>query len=348
MSNFDEIKLKYPELIKALSNAVKNNRLAHAFIVQGDMAESRNKFASALAQIGCCPNKKENGEPCQVCNICRAIDSDNYADMVKVTPEGKAYQIKVGDVVNPGANTIRYFTDSFYFSKISSAERKVGIIYEADRMNSEAQNALLKTLEEPPKESLLILVTAKPKSLLPTTVSRCHLLTLMDKKLYFTFEHQGELFAALYDAFTANGDLVKLESAASKIIEIAENLKGEASEKVENEFLPKIEQAKEFDERLAKRLTQLMSDNAVGRYIGERLQFLSAIYCFYAQLALLAEGADFEKLPNNEVFDNLDVKNLEIPLEKALNAVKLVENLMYSFNFFVQEPLAIRNFIFNI
>ena len=348
MSNFDEMKLKYPQLVTSLCNAAKANRLAHAFIIQGDMAESRNKFASVVAQIGCCPNKKENGEPCQKCNICQAIDADNYADMAKVTPEGKAFQIKVGETTNPAMNTIRYFTDSFYLSKISSAERKVGVIYEADRMNSEAQNALLKTLEEPPKESLIILVTAKPKALLPTTISRCHLLTLMDKKVLFTFDHQKELFALLYEAFNANGDLVKLEKAASGIITIAENLKEEAAEKVAAEFMPKIEQAKEFEERIVKRLTQLMNDNSVGRYIGERLQFLSAIYSFYAQLALLAEGANFEDLPNNEIFADLDVKISEISLEKALNAVKLVENLMYSFNFFVNEQLAIRNFVFNL
>ena len=126
MSNFDNMKLKYPQLINSLCNAAKANRLAHAFIIQGDMEESRNKFASAVAQIGCCPNKKESGEPCQVCNICKAINADNYADMVKITPEGKAFQIKVGETVNPAMNTIRYFTDSFYLSKISSAERKVG------------------------------------------------------------------------------------------------------------------------------------------------------------------------------------------------------------------------------
>ncbi len=348
MSNFDNIKGKYPLLIEGLCNAAKSHRLAHAFIIQGDMAESRNKFALALAQIGCCPNRAENGEPCQVCNICRAIDNDNYADMTKLTPEGKAFQIKVGDVGNPLPNTLRHFTDSFYFSKISSAERKVGIIYEADRMNSEAQNALLKTLEEPPRESLIILATAKPKSLLPTTVSRCHLITLTDKKLNFTFAKQKELFSALFSAFNADGDLLQLEESAETIIGIAESLKAEANDKIEAEFMPKIEQAKEFDEKLVKRLTQLMSDNAVGCYIGERMQFLSAIYCFFAQLALLAEGADFDDLPNSEVFDSLEVKKSEIPLEKALNAVKLAESMIYSFNFFVNEPLAIRSFIFNI
>ncbi len=348
MSNFDEMKRKYPELIGALANAAKKKHLAHAFLIQGDMEASRNNFALALAQISCCPEKKENGEPCQVCNICRMIDQDNYAEMAKVTPEGKAFQIKVGDTANPAMNTIRSFTDSFYLTKISRAERKVGIIYEADRMNSEAQNALLKTLEEPPKESLIILVTANPKSLLPTTVSRCHLLSLMDKKLNFTFGHQQELFAALYQAFYAGDDLIALEDAASKIIEIAGSLKDEAAEKVEAEFMPKIEQAKEFDERLVKRLSLLMSDNSVGRYIGERRQFLSAIYCFFAQLALLAQGAKFEDLPNNELFENLDIQNIDIPLEKALNAVKLTEEMIYSFNFFVIEPLAIRSLIFNI
>ena len=59
MSNFDEIKRKYPELIMALANAAKKKHLAHAFLIQGDMAASRNNFALALAQIACCPEKRK-------------------------------------------------------------------------------------------------------------------------------------------------------------------------------------------------------------------------------------------------------------------------------------------------
>lgn len=346
MNNYEKIKDKYPEMVKALENARSVNRLAHAFLIQADLATSRNQFASALAMIACCPNSK-NGVPCQVCHICRGIESDTYADMAKVTPEGKAFFIKVGDTVNPALNSIRGFTESFYLTKISSANKKVGIIYDAERMNAEAQNALLKTLEEPPKDSLIILASGNPKTLLPTTISRCHLITLCDKKIEFDFAGNRELFKSLWEVFNADGDMMKLEFGAASILEVANKLKDDAAIANEAEFAPKIEVAKEFDERLAKRLSLLMADNAVGLYIGKRQQFLSAIHSFFAQLALLAGGAKLEELPNKEIFDSLDMTK-DISLERALNAVQLADQLIYSFKFFVNEPLAIRNFIFNL
>ncbi len=332
--------------LEVLEQSQKDNRTAHAFLIQSEIERDRNDFALAIAQLVSCPESRD-GAPCGICRICRTIENGTYSGLAKVTPEGKAYQIKVGDVDNPQENSIRYFTSTFALTNIDSAQKKTGIIYDADRMNAEAQNALLKTLEEPPPESVIILVTGNAGTLLPTTVSRCRTTVLPAKHIEFDFKNATDLYSSLYKAFTANGDSVILEQCAAAIINIASSLKEEAEQQAAAQWTDKIEAVKEVDERIAKKMIKSMEDSSSGLYMSKRKMFLNAIQCFYSQLFMLSQGITPDFLPNPEFFENISIDG-KIDEDKALNAVKQSEKLIAAFNFSVNEALTIRSFIFNI
>lgn len=345
MSFYDDVRKRFPLQLEALEKAVQENKIAHAYLIKSEIPSDRNDFAVALAQLASCPNSK-NGAPCTVCRICRTIENGTYSGLVKVTPEGKAYQIKVGEPENPQENSIRYFTSTFSLTNIDSAKKKTGIIYDADRMNAEAQNALLKTLEEPPPESLIMLVTGNAGILLPTTISRCRAITLPAKHIDFDFAGADKLYPLLFDAFNAQ-DGQTLERTAAAIIDIASSLKEEAEKENEARWLDKINAVKEIDERIAKKMTKSMEDSGAGLYIGKRKLFLQAIQCFYSQLFMISQGISVQNLPNPEFFDNIQL-NASTDPDKALRAVELAEKMNAAFFYAVNEPLAIRSFIFNI
>ena len=90
-----------------------------------------------------------------------------------------------------------------------------------------------------------------------------------------------------------------------------------------------------------------MEDSQSGLYISKRKMFLNAIQCFYSEMFMIAQGIEVKNLPNPEFFDNINIEK-ETYADKALHAVQLAEKMIASFYYSVNEPLAIRSFIFNI
>ena len=109
---------------------------------------------------------------CDRCLNCQKIEHGNHADVFWVRPESKSRQIRIGQIVRREDSPPRVLLDAVNL-KPTESQYKVGIIVAADRMNEEAANAFLKTLEEPPPRSVLILLTTEPQRLLETILSRC-------------------------------------------------------------------------------------------------------------------------------------------------------------------------------
>jgi DNA polymerase-3 subunit delta' len=136
--------------------------MAHAYVLK-ENAQQQNAMALAIrtAQLLFC---KEDHAPCGKCDHCRRIAARQHVDVLWIEPKSKSRQILVEDV----DSLISRMQQTAY-----GGEWKVGIISDADRLNVAAANKLLKTLEEPPKQSMLLLLTSSPDSLLPTILSRC-------------------------------------------------------------------------------------------------------------------------------------------------------------------------------
>ena len=141
-----------------LRRTLANDRLAHAYLFEGPQGVGKRLTALALARAVFC----SEGTGCGECTPCRKIDHNNHPDLLIVEPDGK--QIKI--------EQIRELQKSLSFRPVESS-RRVCLIDQADKMNPAAANALLKTLEEPSAETLIIVLSSRPEALLSTVLSRC-------------------------------------------------------------------------------------------------------------------------------------------------------------------------------
>ena len=347
MPLYDTYRARYPELVGHLENARKRNRLSHAFLLHADNETLRKEFAIALAQLAACPESRD-GRPCTICRVCRSLEEGSYPELYFLTPVGKMYQIKIGDRGKPEPNTLRFFEEQFHLTSTGGGNCKVGIICDADRMNAESQNALLKTLEEPPPQTLLILTTGNPSALLPTTRSRCQLVPLLTNHCEFDFAGKEAVCAALAGlCFESRGDLAAAEAGAGALIRIAAGLSADAAARVAEEWAPRLAAAEQAgDPGLLKRTRALVDDAAAGAYMKERGLFLETIRTFCAQLELVAQGVNPADLANPELFAGLRLPPLTP--EQAELFRREAEELLFTLRFNVSEELALRTFAVNL
>ena len=344
MNFLSEMRQRYPEVVNSLLTARANGRLAHSFMIISESEETRRSFAVLLAQIAACPAPLASGEPDLNCPVCRALAKGSYMDLHTLGPVGKMYQIRVGELVNPEPNTIRAFMNGLYLTG-STGGGKVGIIYEADRMNRESQNALLKTLEEPPRETTLILCTANPGSLLATTRSRCQQLRLPDRERIFDFSGKKEVVAAMHElVFNGVNDPARAESAATVLIKVAENLENDAREEVGSRFDDAIIAAENAgDNALRKRLEARKNDEISGAFMRCRAKFLGVIEAYCSQVFMLSCGIAPGLLPHPDLMEGLSPLPMT-PAKRGEFVLKQSEELCRTLNYNVNLELALRTF----
>lgn len=162
MADFNAV-AGHERIIKSLRESIKNDMTSHAYIFCGNKGSGRNLTAGAFAKTANCLSPI-NGNACGKCPSCIQFESGNNPDVfyVKAT---KTISISVDDIREQIVNEVKI--------KPYSYKRKIFIIDKADTMTSQAQNALLKTLEEPPKYVIIILIAENTENFLPTVLSRC-------------------------------------------------------------------------------------------------------------------------------------------------------------------------------
>ena len=184
-------------------NAVLTGNISHAYILSGEAGMGKKSLANAFALALLCV--KGQADPCRQCHACKQVMSGNHPDLIYVTHE-KPASIGVDDVR-------RQINDTIQVKPYSSAH-KIYIVDEAEKMTVQAQNALLKTIEEPPAYAVILLLTTNAEAFLPTILSRCVQLKLKplkdgEVKDYLVSRMGVELSQAeIYTAF-ARGNLGK-------------------------------------------------------------------------------------------------------------------------------------------
>ena len=175
-----------------LARLLASGRLPHAFLFHGPEGIGKGRVALALAQALVCESPTAQGEACGTCLGCTKASHGNHPDLMITTRLPKKEKRGPGrggeepdeeddGVPETGSGDLRSFIVVPQIRELTrhasftprEAGRRVFIVDPADRMNAEAQNALLKTLEEPPGAAVLILVASRPHLLLPTVRSRC-------------------------------------------------------------------------------------------------------------------------------------------------------------------------------
>jgi DNA polymerase-3 subunit gamma/tau len=147
-------------VVQTLKNAVSMGLISHAYLFAGPRGSGKTSIARLLAKAVNCQQAKE-GEPCNACASCEAINAGRAIDLVEIDAAS-----------NRGIDEIRDLKEGIAFSP-ASAKYKVFIIDESHQLTKDAANALLKTLEEPPAHAIFILATTEAHKMIPTIASRC-------------------------------------------------------------------------------------------------------------------------------------------------------------------------------
>lgn len=155
--------------VSLLQEHVAHGNLRHAYLLTGPLGLGRRTLALALAQALNCPQPITPGQPCQSCHTCRRIHDQVYPDLSIVQSE------QVGGILK--IDPVRELQRSLALTPYEGRYR-VALLLRFEEANQNAQNALLKTLEEPNPQVVLVLTAQSAESLLPTIVSRCEVLRL--------------------------------------------------------------------------------------------------------------------------------------------------------------------------
>ncbi|MBQ6695579.1 MAG: DNA polymerase III subunit delta [Lachnospiraceae bacterium] len=161
MAGFQDI-IGQEQIKEHLQNALSTGKISHAYILNGEKSSGKEFIAKLFAMTLQC--EAGGTEPCNECRSCKQTLSKNQPDIIYVSHE-KPNTISVDDIRAQVNNDVAI--------KPYSSKYKVYIISEAEKMTPQAQNAILKTLEEPPAYAVILLLVSNINSLLPTILSRC-------------------------------------------------------------------------------------------------------------------------------------------------------------------------------
>lgn len=164
---------KYGKSLESLRGAILNGNITHAYIIEGDSLIDKVGIAKAFAKAALCNEKP--GEGCDRCSICRRIDKDSYEDLHHIQDDKSIKN-----------EAIEHLQGELAMMPSAEGKTHVAIIESADTMTARAQNRLLKTLEEPKANSLILLLSENSVNLLPTVRSRCASIRINDADLNFT------------------------------------------------------------------------------------------------------------------------------------------------------------------
>lgn len=184
MPSFKNI-IGHEQIIQHMSAALKSKKISHAYIFEGPNGSGKNMLATAFAAAMEC--EAGYGDSCGMCRSCHQMETGNQPDVKRLTHE-KPMTISVDDV--------RRQINADMLIKPYSSKYKIYIVDEAEKMNEQAQNALLKTIEEPPEYGIIMLLTNNLDAMLPTILSRCitfHLKPVRSDKIVDLLTTQYEI-----------------------------------------------------------------------------------------------------------------------------------------------------------
>ena len=306
---------KADEAFSLIQGAFQRERLAHAFLITGANPNLREDLASKVIGL-------VRGENVQASAAAPELETRESGLTRIVRPKSKSRVIKV--------ENMRELERSFYQAS-GSGNWKVGVVVESDRMNEAAANAFLKTLEEPPEDSLLLFLSGQPGRLLPTILSRCVRIDLIpdtggaDANLpNWVRETTAEIARCFPDGF---GKVSNALQARSVFSEVLAQRKDELSSRYASDLkdeqtrYKKVVEGDYLKERENYYKALLESD-----YLRERNLLLDGILLWFADVVRLASGTDRLDLPELESLTRLaaDSTDLSILLQRsgALDALR--------------------------
>ena len=187
----------HDKIKKQLENSIRNNSILHSYLFIGEEGIGKKMLAKELAKAILCTSK--DNKPCDICKSCVEFNSNNNANFQIIDTEGTSIKI----------DQIRVMQSKIAEKPINSAH-KVYIINDSELMTVEAQNCLLKTLEEPPQYITIILITSNENKILTTIKSRC-------TKIYFNLLSEDEIKLVLNNLDIENINYSYLQACGGSV-----------------------------------------------------------------------------------------------------------------------------------
>lgn len=273
-----------------ISEAHQRGRLAHAFLISGAPGSGKENLAARMIQM---VNPPEGGggfdlfgEPVKV--ETPPLDDLESSAVRLIRPRMKSRRI--------GVDEIRDLEQTLHLA-VAKGTFKVGVLAEADRMNDQAANAFLKTLEEPPKNTLLLLLTANPQRLLPTILSRCVKLPLTGGRPLL--DNGGAELVAALNAAAAKGfgnpiSALHLKGAFSEFLSKSREQADDAAKAAEKEEIVAYRDA--TDGAWLKEREAFHKASAEAEYLESRTRMFDVLMAWMADLLRMktkSGGLDF-------------------------------------------------------
>jgi DNA polymerase-3 subunit gamma/tau len=326
-------------LVRTLTNAIQSGRLAHAFVLTGVRGVGKTTTARIIARALNCVGPDGNGgptvTPCGTCENCRAISEDRHVDVMEMDAASRT-----------GVNDIRELIDGVRY-RPTSARYKIYIIDEVHMLSTNAFNALLKTLEEPPQHVKFIFATTEIRKIPVTVLSRCQRFDLRRVEMSVLQDHFARI-AAKEGADIAPAALAMIARAADGSVRDGLSLldqaishgAGEVSEEQVREMLGLADRARVFDlyESVMKgdvkaALDEMAAQYAVGADPAVVLQdmlelthWLTRLKVAPDQQELMAAASETERVRGREMSRGLSMASLTRSwqmLLKGLNETRM-------------------------
>jgi DNA polymerase-3 subunit delta' len=308
-------------LIALLSRAIAQDTLPQSLLFAGPRGVGKRRTAIALAEAINCLQPLSSGslprDACGTCPACRRISRGVHPDVLIVEP-GELGSIKIEQV--------REVIDRSGYRPFEG-RRRVAVIDEADAMTPEAQNSLLKTLEEPPPASVFVLVSATPDALLPTALSRCQRLrfgelSADDVAQALMRDHEYEESEARAAAADAGGSIGQALSAASADVAEARDMARQLLERAARVSQP----SQRID--LARQVTPTGGNKTSAAEREELAACLRAMASLLRDIGLLAAQADAASLANADLAPQLSALAGAFDSERTVRAFASVDQAL--------------------
>lgn len=311
MYRFSEI-LGQQHIKEHFQGAVVNKTINHAYIINGEKSSGKEMLARAFAAAIMC--EAGGSEACLQCKTCQQIMGGRCVDIISFVKDKE----KKTDIIDIGGIK-EQIVNSMYVRPYNS-DHKIYIIDDADKMNIPAQNAILKTLEEPPEYGVIILLTRNVERLLPTIISRCIVLNMRPvedslikkylKENTKVFDSQIEIITAMAGGnvgraklLAEGGEFLKFKDDVIDILKALPN--GNIDTVLDSiEVLSKYKEEKVFS-----------SDD-----VFELLSF------FYRDVLLFKAEGDFDDLIFKDAASDISVQSGYFSYESLNNIIRLIED----------------------
>lgn len=320
--------------VMLLQRSLQRGRLGHGYLFFGQQLDELEALARTLAKtLNCRQPVKAGGaavDCCDECLMCRKIDAQTHADVHWVRPESRLRVILV-DQMRELMREIQL--------KPTEAEFKVAVIVGADRLKTEAANAFLKTLEEPPPKSVLILLSTEPGRILETILSRC-------LRLNFAGEGARKWDAALLDWLARFSELAGAEQKSLlgryRLLDVLAGRLAEMRARVEAELTARspLEKYEDVEKDLRERWEDKLKAAIEAEYRRQRSDLLLLVQWWLRDVWLhtLAGGREFLNFPKVAGAEQVAGRLTSPKALENLAVVEQTQRLLYTN---VQETLAL-------